>query len=61
MAWETGDIPEKWRMAIIIPLDKGKGSTDECRNQKGINLHSVPLKIYGRVLNDMMMETTDRV
>ncbi len=49
-----------WRKAIIVLLYKGKGNRGECNNYRGISLLSVPGKIYGRILNERMMNITDK-
>ncbi len=38
------------KKAVIVELNKGKGSKDECKNYRGISLLSVPGKIYGKIL-----------
>ncbi len=53
-------MPEDWRKAIIVPLYKGKGNRDECKNYRGISLLSVPGKIYGRILNERVMKITNK-
>ena len=35
--WSTGEVPEDWRRAVIIPVHK-KGSRTECSNYRGISL-----------------------
>ena len=30
MAFESGDVPEDWRSAMIVPLEKGKVERTEC-------------------------------
>ncbi len=52
-------MPEDWRKAIIVLLNKAKGNREECNNYRGISLLSVPGKIYRRVLNEAMMNITD--
>ncbi len=59
LAWEQSKVPEDWRKAIIVPLHKGKGSRDKCNHFRGINLLSVPEKMYERILNERMMKITD--
>ncbi len=49
-AWKSGEVPDDWKKAIIVPLYKGKGSRSECGNYRGISLLSVPGKVYGRIL-----------
>ncbi len=58
--WEQSKVPEDWRKTIIVPLYKGKGNREECSNYRGISLLLVPGKIYGRILNERMMEITDK-
>ncbi len=53
-------MPEDRRKAIIVPLYEGKGNREECNNYRGISLLSVSGKIYGRILNEIMMKITDK-
>ncbi len=46
--------------AVIVPLHKGKGNKDECKNYRGISLLSVPGKICGRILTDRLMQVTEK-
>ena len=52
MAFEGGVVPEDWRSVVIIPLCKGKGERNECKNYKGISLLNVVGKIYSVILID---------
>ena len=45
MAFESGVVPEDWRSAVIVLLNKGKGERSECKNYRSISLLSVTLKI----------------
>ena len=38
MTFESGVVPEDWRSAVIVPLYKGKGERNECKNYRGISL-----------------------
>ncbi len=60
LAWEQIKVPEDRRKVIIVLLYKGKGNREGCNNYRGISLLSVPGKIYGRILNERMMKTTDK-
>ncbi len=40
-------------------MHKGKGSRSECRGYRGINLLSVPGKVYGKILTKRLMEVTE--
>ena len=46
MAFESGVVPEDWRSVVIVPLYKGKGERNECKNYRGISLLSMVGKIY---------------
>ena len=50
MAFESGVVPEDWRLAVIVPLYKGKGKKTECSSYGGNSLLSVAGKIYERIL-----------
>ncbi len=43
-----------------MSLYKGKDNREEYNIYRGINLLSVPGKIYGRILNERMMKVTDK-
>ncbi len=60
LAWRQGEVPDKWRKAIIVPLHKGKGNKDECNNYRGVSLLSVPGKIYGTILTQRLMQVTEK-
>ncbi len=36
-AWKKGEVPDGWKIAIIVPLYKGKGSRSEarCKDKRG--------------------------
>ena len=38
MASESGLVPEDWRSVVIVPLYKGKGKRNVCKNYRGISL-----------------------
>ena len=59
LAWETESVPQDWMKAVIVPLYKGKGSKEECKNYRGISLLSVPGKVYARVVVDRLQKVTD--
>ncbi len=60
LAWEQSKVPEDQRKASIVPLYKGKCNREDCNNYRGISLLSVSGKIYGRIINERMMKTTDK-
>ena len=53
-------VPADWMSACIVPLYKGIGDTNECRNFRGISLLSVVGKVYGRVLINRIRDKTDK-
>ncbi len=54
-AWKKGEVPDDWKKAIIVPLNKGKGSRSECSSYRGISL----LSVYGRILTERLVEVTE--
>ena len=54
MAFESGDVSEDLRSAVIVPLYKGKGKMIKCENYRGISLLSVVGKIYTDILVDSL-------
>ena len=43
-------MPEDWRLAVIVPLYKGKEERTEFKNHRGISLLSDVRKIYVGIL-----------
>ena len=58
MAFESGVVPVDWRYAVIVPLYKGKGERNECKNYKGISLLSMVGKIYAGIQIDRVHRVT---
>ena len=52
MAFESGVASEDWRSAVIVPLYRGKGGRNKCKNYRGISFLSVVGKIYLGILGD---------
>ena len=52
-------VPNDWVRAIIVPLYKGKGDRNECKNYRGISLLSIPGKVYGRILIERVRVLTE--
>ena len=61
----VGILEEKvlndWMRAIIAPIYKGKGNRSECKKYRGINLLSIPGKVYGRILVEKVRSLTERL
>ena len=58
MAFESGVVPEDWRSAVIVPLYKGKGERNKCKNYRGISFLSVVGTIYAGILIDRVCRVT---
>ena len=56
----SGCVPSEWKVGCIVPLYKGKGDPLECSKSRGISLLSVPGKLYGRVLIERVVETSEQ-
>lgn len=52
-------MPDDWCKAVIVPLYKGKGSQQECRNYRGIILLSVVGKLYAKVIIQRVLSKTE--
>ena len=50
--WKTGIIPTDWKRGLVVPLWKGKGNRQECNNDRGVMLLSVPGKVFARIILD---------
>ena len=46
MVFESDFVPEDLRLAVIVPLHKGKGEMIKYKSYRGISLLSVVGKIY---------------
>ena len=58
MAFSSGDVPEDWRSAVIVPMYRYRGEKTECTNNRGISLLSMVGKIYTRILVDRVCKVT---
>ena len=58
-AWDEERVPEDWKRGIIVKLPK-KGDLTICGNWRGINLLSVPGKIFCRVLLQRIRQGVDK-
>ena len=57
--WEEEKVPEMWKKGIIVKLPK-KGDLSECNNWRGINLLSVPGKIFCRIILQRLKQSIER-
>ena len=56
---DTEQMPSAWRQSILIPIFKGKGDIQECKNYRGIKLLSHTFKIWERDVDRMMRQCTN--
>src|ERR1700761_1514496 len=52
-------MPREWRESWVVPLHKGKGDTQECKNCRGIKLMSHTLKVWERVVEGRLRRETE--
>ncbi|KAJ8710818.1 hypothetical protein PYW08_009333 [Mythimna loreyi] len=52
----TGKIPSQWRLSIITPVFKGKGSVQECGDYRGIKVMSHTMKLFERVIDSRIRQ-----
>ena len=55
----TEQMPSAWRQSILIPIFKGKGDIQECKNYRGIKLLSHTFKIWERVVDRWIRQCTN--
>ena len=55
----TEQMTPAWRQSILIPIFKGKGDIQECKNYRGIKLLSHTFKIWERVVDRRMRQCTN--
>jgi len=52
---QTGDVPQEWRDALIVPLFKKGNRSDPC-NYRPVSLTSVVCKVMERIVKDNVVE-----
>ena len=58
VCFECGKVPVDWVCAVIVPLYKGKGSVNDCKNHRGISLLSIVGKLFGRLVIGRVQQVT---
>ena len=59
-SWSTGEVPEDWRLANVMPIYK-KGQREDPGNYRPVSLTSVPGKIMERfVLRALAWQVQDK-
>ena len=56
---EDSGIPDSWHEVIVVPVFKGKGSTEDPDNYRGISLLTTYYKIYASLLEQRLYEFCD--
>ncbi|KAJ8704581.1 hypothetical protein PYW07_011769 [Mythimna separata] len=44
-------MPNQWRLSLIIPVHKGKGSVQDCSNYRGIKIMCHTMKLFERIID----------
>ena len=58
LIWQAEEVPGDWRRGAIVKLPK-KGNLSDCNNWRGINLLSLPGKVFCSVLLNRLREHVD--
>ena len=59
MIIKRGRMPDEWRKNIIVPIYKGKGDPQECKNHRGIKLLPHVLKLWERGIDARLRELVE--
>ena len=52
-------MPREWRESWVVPLYKGKGDVQECKNYRGIKLLSHTMKLWERIVEARLRRQTE--
>ena len=55
----TEQMPSAWRQSVLIPIFKGKGDIQECKNDRAIKLLSHTFKIWERDVDRRIRQCTN--
>ena len=55
--WNGDPVPVDWKRGIILPVFKGKGSCQDCRNYRGISLLFCPGKVFAHISLSQVKDT----
>lgn len=58
--WNSGEIPEDWRIAKIINIYK-KGDKHDCSNYRGISILNVAYKVYSTILKRKLQPIAEKI
>ena len=48
--WESGELPQHFKDALIVNIYKRKGDRQDCGNYRGISLMAIASKIFAKIL-----------
>ncbi|KFP25921.1 RNA-directed DNA polymerase from mobile element jockey, partial [Colius striatus] len=54
-SWRTGEVPEDWRKANVMPVFK-KGRKDDPGNYRPVSLTSIPGKVMEQLILNVITE-----
>jgi exonuclease III len=57
--WQEGNMPEDWKVGIIIPVYKGKGDPLECSSYRPIKLLEHAMKVLEKVIENRLRKLVD--
>lgn len=57
-AWEKEEVPTEWKRGYIVKIPN-KGDLSDCRNWRGIQLLSLPSKVYTRLILERIRKAVD--
>ncbi|XP_031340877.1 uncharacterized protein LOC116168986 [Photinus pyralis] len=57
-AWHSGEVPEDWKVGIIIPIHKN-GDSKDCKIYRGVTQLSTAAKIYESILERKLKQAIE--
>ncbi|XP_039309072.1 uncharacterized protein LOC120358560 [Solenopsis invicta] len=57
--WKEGEMPEDWRMSIIVPLYKS-GDQEKMENYRDISLLCTAYKVYAEIIRNRLEKEVER-
>ena len=57
--WNTGTIPDEWKLGLVMPIFKRKGQKNDPTNYRGITLLSCLLKTYTGLIYERLYKWTE--
>lgn len=57
--YEKEEMPHDWRKSTIVPIYKGTGDAQACKNYRGIKLMSHTMKVWERIIDNRLREEVE--